>query len=509
MPFFDFHCHPALKILFTAKEQKVSPWQNIKATVDLSILSDIGINELFNEILNSQSSLTQLAGEVKLFGIALHAPESNMAVGLSAQPLVSQGVVSLLDKNQISYIAEGIYSFDLLNREIELLNTFNKSENAELIILNGRNTFSENVPQTIYAFLLIEGLHCFVNNPNDVAVQNQFINNFNVFTDRYKIFAVNLCHLQQNLFCNHAHGIQVFNDALFYPIGNGITQLGYKAIELITVKNILIDIKHTSLRSRRQLYSYLKDNNGNYLQPLICTHAGVTGLSINDRVKYMISEPELKEKVYMIEYAKPQSNFLQDTYYNCCSINLYNEDIVEILNSGGLIGLSLDQRILGFANENLLRGVTQPSDTEFISRAEAAFFLGPSPKNLPLYTSDENIWTTQDFENTDPSLNLQLHFRFFYNNVVHILHTAANNGILVQRAAKQICLGTDFDGLINTIDNCKNATELGLFKEESYRKLPALFQEAGMDKYGLDIMQFIEDLFYNNGKNFVVNRLNP
>jgi microsomal dipeptidase-like Zn-dependent dipeptidase len=507
MPFFDFHCHPGLKPQFADPANPISPWENIKATIDLSIIKNISINELFNELLNSQSSLTQLSNEVKLFGLVLHAPEPNMAVGLASQPIVSQGLVNLINIEQINFISRGQNSYGLIKTELKRLIESVSANGAKLVLLQKKNDFDEKKPSTIYGFICVEGLHCFMNDPDAADVKERFTKNFEEFTDQHTILAINICHLQQNTFCNHAHGIQVFNESLFYPIGNGITKWGIEVIERMIEKNILIDIKHTGLRSRRQLYEVLKNDDGSYRQPIICTHAGVTGLSINERVKYLLNKPINKDTVYKVEYLKPQSQHLPDTYYNCNSINLYDEDIEEILNSGGLIGLSFDQRILGFANENVLRGVNQPSDVEYISSKEATFFLGPSPETLPLYNSDEGIWTTEDFENTDPALDEQLHFRFFFNNVFHILDVARQRGVAVKKAAKQICLGTDFDGLINAIDNCKTAIDLVEFKKDSIARLPALLKEANLQNEGLDIHEFTEDLFYRNGRDFVLGRL--
>src|SRR4029079_15317853 len=109
--------------------------------------------------------------------------------------------------------------------------------------------------------------------------------------------------------------------------------------------------------------------------------------------------PEDVGVVWEVVHMKPKSSYIDGVYYNCSSINLYNEDIEVILVSGGLIGLSFDQRILGFADENVLRDVTVPHDVEYISELEAKFFLGPNPETLPAWTDDSKVWTSDDFEN--------------------------------------------------------------------------------------------------------------
>ena len=96
MPFFDFHCHPGLKPTFSDQATAVSPWIFIEAKLAVFPNVKISINPLFNEVLNSQSCLSQLyKGNVKLFGIALHAPEANMAKGLLEKKLVNKGAIAL------------------------------------------------------------------------------------------------------------------------------------------------------------------------------------------------------------------------------------------------------------------------------------------------------------------------------------------------------------------------------------------------------------------------------
>ncbi len=184
-----------------------------------------------------------------------------------------------------------------------------------------------------------------------------------------------------------------------------------------------------SLFSRIQLYRMLRDENdpNKYKAPIICTHAGLTGQSIQNRVKYLFRKPQHVGPVYELCYRKPKSHYLNDAdavYFNCSSINLYDEDIETILFSDGLIGLSFDQRILGFADENVMRDVNVPNDVEYISDAEANFFLGPNPDILPIFTNEDEVWTSDNFANLNPVKNVILHPLFFLNQVLHILTVA-------------------------------------------------------------------------------------
>ncbi|MEO6327454.1 MAG: membrane dipeptidase [Ginsengibacter sp.] len=514
MPFFDFHIHPGLKPTFSDQQTAASPWTFIDAKLAVFKNVEISINPLFNEVLNSQSCLSQLyTGNVKLFGIALHSPEANMAKGLLEKKLVNKGAIALINRNRLELVKDGNHYFQFLNEDLARLKNSKSPQNlngAKLKIIEGFNDFDENSNDTIYGFLIVEGLHCFFDDQSDTNVKAIFSRNFENFTDANTVLAINICHIQQNVFCNHAYGIQFINSRYFFPTGKGITTWGKEIITRMLEKKILIDTKHMSLKSRFDLYAMLKTpgDPDKYIAPVICTHAGLTGLSIADRVKYLLRIPEDVGAVYEVSYLKPKSPYIDGVYFNCSSINLYNEDIEAILLSGGLIGLSFDQRILGFADENVLRNVTIPHDLEYISELEAGFFLGPNPTALPVWTDNDKIWTTEDFDNLEPALNIDLHALFFLNQVIHILVVARENVLVgVQKAMKQICLGSDYDGLINAIDTCKQADKFDDFKKVAVAKMPGLLKKAQLDNEAIDTDTLIENIFYNNGRDFVLNRL--
>lgn len=515
MPYFDFHCHPGLKPTFSDQKKAISPWLYIDAK--LAIFKDvkISINVLFNEVLNSQCCLGQLYnGHVKLFGIALHSPEANMAKGLLEKKIVNRGAIALLDRKRLQLINSGNHYFEFLNEDLQRI-TESKApadlNGATLKIIKNTDDFNEDAPDTIYAFLIVEGLHCFFDDQTATNVKEVFTKNFETFTDANTIFAINICHIQQNSFCNHAYGIQFINPGYFFPTRCGISTWGFEVIKRMLEKKILTDIKHMSLFSRWQLYNLLRDpsDSNKYTAPILCTHAGLTGQRMEDRLKYILRVPADVGLVYEIVYMKPKSPYINEVYFNCSSINLYDEDVEAILLSGGLIGLSFDQRILGFADENVLRDVTVPHDVEYISELEANFFFqGVSPSNMKPWTDDTKIWTSEDFENLDPAFDSILHPLFFLNQVIHVLTIAKNNPhIGIQKAMKQICLGTDYDGLINAIDNCKHVDQLDTFKSLTIAKLPKLLNDAKLGNEGINVNELAENIFYNNGKNFILNRL--
>ena len=511
MPFFDFHCHPGLKPQFSDPETKVTPWDYIDAKLSISRNIKLSINKLFNEVLNSQSNLTQLTdADVKLIGLILHAPEQKIGKALSEKSIVNKGSVNLINNKQLTYLATGEHAYELIKEELNwLLTSPSPSPNKKFKLLSKTSDFDETEPNTVYGGLIIEGLHCFFDDPNDPDAKEIYLKNFHEFTDKYTVVAINICHMQQNPFCNHAHGIQFFNPAYFYPTRKGIKTWGMEMIALMTEKKIVADIKHMSLKARWELYTEFNPNGDNqFTQPVICTHAGTTGLSIRDRVKYLLNQPADKGQVYEITYLKPLSKHFENTYHNCSSINLYDEDIENIFLSGGIIGLSFDQRILGFADESVLPNVVVPHDLEYISHQEAEFFLGPSPTTLPVWSDDTNVWAAEDFEDLDQSLYIETHRRFLVNNIIHILWVAnKNTSIDVQTAAKQICIGTDFDGLINSIDCCKQTTGMLQLKKDMRSDLLKGLSKIFGNADTIDADELLENIFYTNGRDFMLKRI--
>src|SRR5204863_8678457 len=74
----------------------------------------------------------------------------------------------------------------------------------------------------------------------------------------------------------------MFRDKTFYPKGSGITKWGKEFIrEAMSSENgkrVLIDVKHMSLRSRKEFYDMRKIEFPD--APIIASHVGIAGCSI-------------------------------------------------------------------------------------------------------------------------------------------------------------------------------------------------------------------------------------
>lgn len=92
---------------------------------------------------------------------------------------------------------------------------------------------------------------------------------------------------------------------------------------------------------------------------------------------------------------------------------------------------------------------------------------------------------------------------------MHFIKVAQQTGD-VDKALTQICIGSDFDGIINSVWCCPAASGLNDFKRE-FLKTFMSFAHSNRDVVALpsnfDVEKFADQLFFKNGKNFILERL--
>ncbi len=271
----------------------------------------------------------------------------------------------------------------------------------------------------------------------------------------------------------------------------------------------------------------------------------VTGISWHDKLnKKAVLRSIKKARTFVkIRYYKPRGE-LKETYFNPCSINLYDEDIVYILKAKGLMGLSMDLRIMG-GDRDIFQDI-KPSEKEFLSLEEFAEWETQTPKGesvtikdfdfpYPNYLVDANneindpIWDEEDIKdqfeelndltqkNVENMINALIperdihykvfkeryleHLRFFVNQLFHIVLTAKKHKLAID-PWNHICIGSDFDGFIRAIDTCKNSTHLSGFGDLLAENLEDLAKEANII-LPKDAKLIAEDILFNSAHNFI------
>ena len=511
MPFFDFHIHPSLKAQLADPAAKPTPWDNIRLRfahpdIILGMLRCQGINE----IVDSQASLSMMTDSgMNLIAIALHPPEAAMMKDKLIIKIASEDQTHYIHEQKRQRIAEGDSYYSLLNEELDHLEQHLLQAGKKLKIIGHISEYDPADSNTIHAILNVEGPHAFYGKRSGTPLAERAAavkaNLVRFITDRgVRIFAMNIAHLEQNDFCNHAFGIQVFKPEPFFPGGTGISAEGLDLLLLMKERKILCDIKHCSLFARQQLFQ-TGWQGGDW--PLVCTHAGLTGIHSSARYRYILHHREFGGYLRVKHY-KP-AGYIPGTSFNPSSINLYDDDVVHIIQSGGLIGLSLDQRILGVPDDEMMGAayLDEIFEQEVISPGEREWFRGKKEDRVPV--PDEWVLKTEQIETARDRQRLpDFHARHFLNQVFHLFRIARHYGIPDEVMATRICIGSDFDGMINPLDCCRNVTGLPAFRnllQEHFLEWENSFEELVHYRISdfISPEELLYRIFYRNGLSFL------
>jgi microsomal dipeptidase-like Zn-dependent dipeptidase len=483
--FADLHCHPSFKAVLSngrGKSKGLTAWDRL--------VPPLTINKPENRFLYSQSSLRQLhKGRVNLAVAPLYGLER--AFTRSELLEIILRISGPFDGPFFRSIRRSEHSyFDLFLMDLEAMHAFPQDPDdhgRKLRVLNSMAQYDVNSPD-VCVVLAAEGAHNFygqANGKDDVAIDTlkQNLARFKR-PDGPRLLYITLTHLERNELGNHCYGIKMIRDSAFFPTGHGMTPLGQAFVrEALDTsggrRRILPDVKHMSLQTRIDLYRMRKEFYDNDPFPLLCTHAGVTGISYTEVFKYVDGwyKPIFQDHIN-VRYIKPVG--IDGGAFNPWSINLYNEDIAEIMASGGLIGVSLDQRILGFGDIAIER----------MSPREAF-----KPTNFQLTFRDER-------EGPDPDPSVEETFRQFCANLLHIIRIGAT----VPGVADpwdHVCIGSDFDGLIDPVNACPTIEHMPDFMKQLAEVLPRMAAKGGMPMSSAEVDRCLNKLFHDNLVDFL------
>lgn len=450
MAIADFHCHVSFKPTLALKENRPDCW----FTID---------SKLMSKILDSQSNMQQLAdGGVNLAFATIYGLEP----GVARQFLLHlmDPAIPVLDRKQLVKLRDAkVTSNESVREEIEALRRDgalpNKTKKAKII-----SSVAEYDPTdlgTIHLVLNMEGAHNLYGPGNKGDDRDTLIANLNWFKQpgNPRLLYLTLAHLEHNTLCSHASGIKIFGKKSFLPHGRSFAAQDYLLAETAmadTGRKIFIDTRHMSLESRKDFHAWKSQPTSPYKnEPVLCSHAGVTGASWNDRMPITESRYKGGKQFFKLKYnARP--GLVHGTNFNPCSINLYNEEIALIAKSGGLIGVSLDIRILGGKVKGLKECVTIGEKYLFPTgnldeKVSAAEWLDEEDRN------DERDEPFPRYSDAEKSPDFGM--RHLVNNILHIVKVCTDAGVADPWA--HVVLGTDYDGLIEPIGGYPNAARLG------------------------------------------------
>lgn len=512
MPFFDFHIHPTLKTVFSENgngTEKFSPWERLKEK-DIPFM--LRWCSEFQRILASQANLSQLlVNDYKLICLAFYMPERSLIDNKLISSAAKGKMSRYLDPVKLNKLMTGNPFLGLTTEE------WNSITNAAAFGVTDRklkpllkaSDYDEQDDKTIHAVFSVEGCHTLCNAVGKYD-EADIITNIDKLRSMVSLISLNLTHMEQSPVCNHAFGVLFVDNKVFIPTGEGIGSIGLSVIKHCYTNGIMIDVKHMSLGARKHLYT-LRQSAGFHAinQPIVCTHAGFTGISWNEIPQYVLDykwDRGDKHVLLMQGKAVKYGNKYQLPAFNTSSINLYDEDILTILKSGGMIGLSLDKRILGYQAFEDDKEYNYPSEPEYISLAEEKHFLFGG--TIGEAFNDGRCMNWEQVDEAGPTAPDSYHLRYFMAHILHVITVARNGGYDESAALKQLCIGSDFDGLINPVNCCETIDDIYYMKQKLEDSLVPFAEESDMElPAGFDVKKFSEGLFFNNGRDYVLRRL--
>lgn len=167
---------------------------------------------------------------------------------------------------------------------------------------------------------------------------------------------VTYSHHFYNELCGHARSLRSIIGKLTDQetgVNSDFTPLGLEVLDILLDKNngrrILIDIKHMSPLGRKRFLD-LRKSKYNSEFPIIISHGVCNGLPHHGAT--ISNYPLLGDS-----FINPVDNVIggDGELKNHNYINFYDDEIIEMVKSQGIIGLQLDERRL--ANEDTIKGV--------------------------------------------------------------------------------------------------------------------------------------------------------
>lgn len=445
--FVDVHCHPSIKAY--ARSYHLKAGEQSKDPRNRSSLWHQDAPSLFDKVKNYIASLTNfiqsdatslLRGRVCVACLSFYPQEKSFFVNKAGTGIVSDALTKLateFGQERIDHLQALESYWEDLKIEMSFLC---QQENVEQKIDGKKVTYQiarsyadieladreGQLGETKVIFVpTIEGGHIFDQVMNShipagtfaggisddvLEVTLQRVTELRSSRNGYiKPAFITLAHHFWNGLCGQARSLGGLVKCVVDQengLNGGFTAAGYEVARAFLreqkdengndIKPVIIDIKHMSRQSRQDYFEFLRTEFPGKTIPLIASHAGATGLSAPGGFN---ATPASQERLYMED-----------------DINFFDDEILQIDESGGLFGIQLDERRIG--SKQALRNAR-----------------GNFRRRDILFAWSKLVW----------------------NQVRHVAELLDMNG----RYAWGIqALGTDFDGIIDPINGYWTAQTL-------------------------------------------------
>lgn len=483
MPSLDFsidlHCHPQYKPMgksYGAIQGVQSEKPNEKASMwhyNPPTDADKLLNQLTGLTKFSQTNLTaSMYGGVWVMVVSLGSIEkwffchlgggdglltdimADFAVGVGTKRINAiQGMTDYFADLQQEYrfieqMQNRVVNID--GKKVSYRMVRNFEELAQVMAENQKavETPTENLPITLALIPSIEGLHvlnCGLDNacnPDTITANARMLKKH-----PHRPWFVNFAHHFYNELCGHApslRGKMSKRCNQSHGMNIGFTELGKEVLDILLDDTegdrILIDMKHLSVKGRTELVELRRKKYKNL--PLIISHGACNGLP-NAQTSFS-KYPELGNDMSRGD------------------INFYDDEIVELARSGGIMGLQLDERRI--------------ASEERLKQTKGSLFL-----NKKMHYRSQLVW----------------------NQIQYIAELLDTNDLF---AWDCIALGSDYDGIvdpINTFWTFEEYTDLKSYVERHafrYMTEESRRLKNGFNKIDADII--VQRIFQDNAWNF-------
>lgn len=362
MNYVDIHCHPSLKPY--SKSFKYNPIK--KNDIDPNRKNSIWhysppnfLEKFLNRMMTltkfTQIDLTTLAkSNSKVVVVALYPFEKHFfgkeIMGIKGVTDIMVNLAASISQSRMDYVRNNKdYFVDLMDEYRYYQQLHNQVVKIDGVIYTYRliknyrdieaNFLQETDSKKIINILLsIEGGHSFntgIDMNKDMASRTEVLGNINTIKDwEHRPLFLTLAHHFYNEICGHSRSISIgmLKKNQDRGLDSDITELGYEVIDLLLDntddKRIPIDVKHMSTKSRESYYKLLDTKYASEKIPIIASHACCNG------------------KRSIVQFN--QTDFPKHNEWFCnIDINIYDDELIRIARSNGILGIQLDERRIG------------------------------------------------------------------------------------------------------------------------------------------------------------------
>jgi len=472
--FIDLHVHPAMKPLgksFNRKPGINHPKRNRIHSIwhdDPPTLLDKAVNILLTLTKFRQSDFTTLAkGGAKVVFVSLCALEKGFVMTKDNTSLLLDlpvNFVTGIGKKRIDHIQKMKEYFTDLEMEYDFYKQLEEkvyrigNQKFRYKIVSSFNEIKDEPKdkvQTIYVILTIEGTHVF---NAGLTLANRKVNEKEVLENidkvknwEHRLFFAGLTHHFDNEIIGHAPSLSGIVSKVFDQksgmFQQGFNDLGKKVLHKLldnsNGRRVLVDLKHLSIKARNELYNILDTEYADENIPLVVSHGAVN------------SWPDLPPDKEEREQG--------DSKFQQLEINFYDDELVRIADSKGLFGIQFDERRLGSSDE--------------IKNAQWSI-----SRRRMLYKQSKLVW----------------------NQIQHIAELLNSRDKFAWGVQ---CIGSDYDGIVNSLNGFWTAEEMPLFDsylEKHAYNFIASRQSDNLKPYNkLTADEIVERFMYTNAYEFL------